>query len=155
MADSELYFVEREFDVAIDNLWSAWTSVSALEKWYSPTDLSVVQGTAVSENFVGGRWAIAVDVSTHRFNAYFWGRYSEVEVNKKLVHTLCYSQDLKEFEEKNDETPAHIVIIDFEERQGLSWCKFTQYGEMPKEQAEMSRQGMMSYFDNLGKFLAK
>jgi uncharacterized protein YndB with AHSA1/START domain len=95
MTDSELYFVEREFDVSINELWSAWTDASALEKWYSPTDLTVVPGTAVSENFVGGRWAIAVDVSPHGFNAYFWGRYSEVEVNKKLVHTLCYSQEPK------------------------------------------------------------
>jgi uncharacterized protein YndB with AHSA1/START domain len=153
MTDSELYFVEREFDVSINQLWSAWTDASALEKWHSPTDLTVVPGSAVSENFVGGRWAIAVDVSAHGFNAYFWVRYSEVELHKKLVHTLCYSQDSKEFEEKNDETPAHMVVIDFEQREGLSWCRFTQFGEMPEEQAEMSRQGMMSYSDNLEKFL--
>jgi uncharacterized protein YndB with AHSA1/START domain len=155
MTDSELYFVEREFDVAIDKLWSAWTSVSALEQWYSPTDLSVLPGSAVSENFLGGRWAIGVDVTAHGFNAYFWGRYSHVEQNKKLVHTLCYSQDPQEFEALDDNVPAHTIVIDFEERKGKSWCKFTQFGEMPEDQAEMSRQGMMSYFDNLEKFLAK
>jgi hypothetical protein len=46
-------------------------------------------------------------------------------------------------------------VIDFEDRGGKSWCKFTQFGEMPAEQAEMSRLGMVSYFDNLEKFLAK
>jgi uncharacterized protein YndB with AHSA1/START domain len=155
MADKELYFVEREYAVAIEKLWSAWTSTEKLEQWYSPTDISVVPGSVVTENKVGGRWAVAVDVSAHGFNAYFWGRYSEVEPNKKLVHTLCYSQDETEFLARDDNAPAHTIVIDFEDRDGKSWCKFTQFGEMPEEQAELSRQGMLSYFDNLEKFLAK
>lgn len=116
MADKELYFVEREYEVSIEKLWSAWTSTEALERWYSPTDLSVVPGSAVSENNVGGRWAVAVDVSAHGFNAYFWGRYSVVEPNKKLVHTLCYSQDETEFITRDDNAPGHTIVIDFEER---------------------------------------
>lgn len=155
MADQELYFVEREYPVSIDRLWSAWTSPTELQDWYSPTDLSVVPGSVVSENFIGGRWAVGVDVSAHGFNAYFWGRYSEVEINKKLVHTLCYSQDEKEFIERDDNAPAHTVVIDFEDRDGNSWCRFSQFGEMPAEQAEMSRQGMISYFDNLQAHLSK
>jgi uncharacterized protein YndB with AHSA1/START domain len=155
MADKELYFVEREFDASIDALWNAWTSEQALEQWYSPTDLWVVPGSVVSENNVGGRWAVAVDVSAHGFNAYFWGRYSEVAINTKLVHTLCYSQDETEFIARDDNAPAHTIVIEFDERGEKSWAKFTQFGEMPEEQAEMSRQGMLSYFDNLEKFLAK
>ena len=155
MEHNELYFVEREFDVSIDTLWSAWTSVASLEQWYSPTDLSVVPGSVVSENQVGGRWAVGVDVSAHGFNAYFWGRYSEVLPNKKLVHTLCYSQDEKEFLERDDNAPAHTIVVDFEERDGRSWCKFTQFGEMPAEQVEMTRQGTTSYFDTVEKFLSR
>lgn len=155
MNSAELYFVEREYDANIVELWNAWTSAEALEQWYSPTELSVVPGSVVTENQVGGRWAVAVDVSAHGFNAYFWGRYSEFESNKKLVHTLCYSQDEKEFIARDDNAPAHTIVIDFEERDGKSWCKFTQFGEMPAEQAEMSRQGMLSYFDNLEKFLSR
>ena len=79
MENNELYFVEREYPVDIDTLWNAWTSVDALQQWYSPTDLSVVPGSVVTENQVGGRWAVAVDVTAHGFNAYFWGRYSEFE----------------------------------------------------------------------------
>lgn len=155
MNSTELYFVEREYDASIDQLWNAWTSAEALEQWYSPTELSVVPGSVVTENQVGGRWAVAVDVSAHGFNAYFWGRYSQFEIKKKLVHTLCYSQDEKEFLARDDNAPAHTIVIDFEERVGKSWCKFTQFGEMPAEQAEMSRQGMLSYFDNLEKFLSR
>jgi uncharacterized protein YndB with AHSA1/START domain len=154
MADSELYFVEREYAVSIDVLWSAWTNAAELEQWYSPTELSVVPGSAVSENFVGGRWAIGVDVTAHGFNAYFWGRYSEFEPNKKLVHTLCYSQDETEFLARDNNAPAHTIVVEFEDRDEKSWCKFTQFGEMPEEQAEMSRQGMLSYFENLEKYLS-
>lgn len=150
-----LYSVEREYSVAVASLWSAWTSPEKLEQWYSPTFLSVVPGSAVSENEVGGRWAIAVDVSANGFNAYFWGRFSEVELHKKLTHTLCYSQDEDEFIARSDEAESHQIVIDFEDRGESSWVRFTQYGEMPAEQAEASREGMESYLDNLEQFLAK
>lgn len=84
MAASELYFVEREYAVSIEVLWSAWTDAAKLEQWYSPTELSVLPGSAVSENFVGGRWAIAVDVTAHGFNAYFWGRLARLCQTKNL-----------------------------------------------------------------------
>ena len=51
---SELYAVERSYPVSLERLWSAWTEAVELEKWYSPTDLSVVPGTVVSECHEGG-----------------------------------------------------------------------------------------------------
>lgn len=153
MEHNELYFVEREFNSNIDELWEAWTSPDVLEKWYSPVDLTVIPGSVVSENFVGGRWAVGVDVSAHGFNAYFWGRYSEVTTNKKLAHSLCYSQDIKEFEDRDDNAPAHIIVIDFEKRGDKSWARFTQFGDMSEEQIELTRQGTSRYFDNLEQYL--
>jgi len=152
---NKLYSVEREYPVTVASLWSAWTSPEKLEQWYSPTFLSVVPGSAVSETKVGGQWAIAVDVSANGFNAYFWGRYSEVKLHQKLEHTLCYSQDVEEFYARSDDAESHLIVIDFEDRGDASWVRFTQYGEMPAEQAEASREGMESYLDNLEQFLAK
>lgn len=155
MAERELYFVEREFNCNIETLWNAWTDASELEAWYSPTMLSVVPGSVTSEVFIGGRWAVAVDVSVNGFNAYFWGRYSEVVPNVRLVHSLSYSQDEAEFIFADDNAPAHRIVIDFEKRGKKSWVRFTQFGEMPEEQAEASRDGMNSYLDNLESFLSK
>ncbi len=151
----KLYSVEREYPVAISQLWSAWMDVAALEKWYSPTDLSVVPGSVVSEPFDGGWWTVGVDVSQHGFNAYFWGKYSELAVNKKIVHTLHYSQDVAEFAARDLNTEAHRIEIDFEERGENSWVRFTQYGQLPEGQAEQAKAGMESYFDNLGLFLSR
>lgn len=149
-----LYFVDREYPVSVERLWTAWTEPAQLEQWYSPVFLSVVPQSAVSETRVGGQWAIAVDVSANGFNAYFWGRYSEVEEHKKLVHTLCYSQDEAEFIARSDDAPAHQIVIDFEDRGSSSWVRFSQFGEMPAEQAEASREGMESYLENLSNYLA-
>jgi uncharacterized protein YndB with AHSA1/START domain len=152
---NKLYSVEREYPVAISKLWSAWMDADALENWYSPTDLSVVPGTVVSEPIVGGWWTVAVDVSAHGFNAYFWGTYSEIEVNKKIVHSLSYSQDATEFAARAITADAHIIQIDFEDRGSSSWVSFTQFGDLPAEQAEGAKAGMESYFDNLGMYLLK
>jgi uncharacterized protein YndB with AHSA1/START domain len=151
---NKLYSVEREYPVAISILWSAWMDADALENWYSPTDLSVVPGTVVSEPIVGGWWTVAVEVSAHGFNAYFWGTYSEIEVNKKIVHSLSYSQDATEFAARAITTDAHIIQIDFEDRGSSSWVSFTQFGDLPAEQAEGAKAGMESYFDNLGIYLS-
>jgi uncharacterized protein YndB with AHSA1/START domain len=152
---NKLYSVEREYPVAVSKLWSAWMDADALQLWYSPTDLSVLPGSVVSEPILGGWWTVAVDVSAHGFNAYFWGTYSEIEVNKKIVHTLSYSQDATEFAARVITTDAHIIHIDFEDRGATSWVSFTQFGDLLAEQAEGAKAGMESYFDNLGNYLSK
>lgn len=154
MQQKFLYSVEREFDCSIDELWQAWTTPEALERWYCPTMLTVVPGSATSEARVGGRWAIGVDVSVNGFNAYFWGRYSEVVEHQRLVHSMSYSQDEAEFVFADDNAPAHRVELDFESRGEKSWVRFSQFGELPEEQIEATLDGMGSYFDNLEQYLA-
>jgi uncharacterized protein YndB with AHSA1/START domain len=155
MKQEFLYSVEREYDASIDSLWNAWTNAEELEQWYSPTVLTVVPGSATSDAQVGGRWAIGVDVSANGFNAYFWGRYSEVILHEKLVHSLCYSQSEEEFIARDDNAPFHTIVVEFEARPAGSWVKFTQYGELPEGQAEAAKDGMESYFDNLENYLSR
>jgi len=148
-----LYSVEREYPVPVQRTWQAWTNASELEKWYSPVFLKVIPGSATSEAVVGGRWAIAVDVSENGFNAYFWGKYSQVDTNLKLIHDLNYSQDELEFALREPSPEAHRIEIDFTKTAGGTLVRFSQFGEMEKEQAEASREGMESYFDNLSNYL--
>jgi uncharacterized protein YndB with AHSA1/START domain len=150
-----LYFVERKFHFPVERLWQAWTRSAELEKWYSPVFLSVIPGSATSELEVGGTWAIAVDVSENGFNAYFWGKYSKVETNLKLVHDLNYSQDELEFVLREPKADAHRIEVDFNQDESGTTVRFSQFGEMAQEQAEASREGMESYFDNLEVYLGK
>jgi len=151
-----LYSVERQFSVAVGSLWHAWAEPAALEQWYSPTVLKVVPGSVVNEPVVGGRWEVGVDVSSFgQPNAYFFGTYSQVEEFKLMVHSMHYTTDAAEFAAADYSTPAHQVTVEFEDRgDGQSWCKFSQYGEMPAEQIGRTQEGMTSYFDNLEAFLA-
>jgi uncharacterized protein YndB with AHSA1/START domain len=148
-----LYFVERTFPFPAERLWRTWTDASELEKWYSPVFLKVIPGSATSEAVVGGTWAIAVDVSENGFNAYFWGKYSQVETNLKLVHDLNYSQDELEFALREPSSEVHRIEIDFTKTDGGTVVRFSQFGEMEQEQADASREGMESYFDNLSNYL--
>ena len=154
MNNNLAYSVERRYPVEPGAMWRAWTDVSALEQWYAPTELSVVPGSVVSEAVEGGRWAVAVDASAYGHIAYFWGRYTEVDPGRRLVHGLSYSQDEAEFIARDDEAPRHDIVIDMESRDEGTWVRFAQYGDMPSEQAAMAQAGMESYFDSLGAFLA-
>jgi uncharacterized protein YndB with AHSA1/START domain len=150
-----LYFVERTFKYPVERLWSAWTQSHELEKWYSPVFLKVIPGSATSKAEVGGTWAIAVDVSENGFNAYFWGKYSQVKLNQQLVHDLNYSQDELEFAVREPGPDAHRIEIDFTATSSGTIVRFSQFGDMPEEQAEASREGMESYFDNLEIYLSE
>lgn len=149
------YSVERVFPVDSDRMWQVWTDAGELEQWYAPTELSVVPGSVVSEAVEGGRWSVAVDASSYGHIAYFWGRYTEVIPGRRLVHGLAYSQDEGEFLARDDEAPHHDIVIDMESRDGGTWVRFAQYGEMPADQAAMAQAGMESYFDSLGAYLAR
>ena len=150
-----LYFVEREFPVELSTLWNAWVEADQLQQWYSPQVLEIIPDSATSNPVVGGDWAIAIDVSVNGFNAYFWGKYTEVKFQEKLVHTMFYSQDGLEFNLRGDDQPHHVIEIDFEARADKSWVRFSQFGQMDAEEAEAAKDGMESYLDNLGIHLAR
>jgi uncharacterized protein YndB with AHSA1/START domain len=146
---SPLYSVEREYSVALSILWKAWVEADQLQRWYSPEVLETVPNTATSEAVVGGEWAIGVDVSINGFNAYFWGKYTEVKFQEKLVHTMFYSQDELEFNLRGEVQEHHVIKIDFEARGENSWVRFSQFGSMDPEQAEATKDGMESYLNSL------
>jgi uncharacterized protein YndB with AHSA1/START domain len=150
-----LYFVEREYSVSLSTLWNAWVQADQLQKWYSPEVLETVPNSATSDAVIGGDWAIAIDVSVNGFNAYFWGKYTEVNFQEKLVHTMNYSQDELEFNLRGEDQAQHLIEIDFAARGENSWVMFTQFGSMDPEQAEATKDGMESYFNNLQNYLSK
>ena len=147
------YSVERTYPVDAERMWRAWADAAELEQWYAPTELSVVSGSVVSDAVIGGRWAVAVDATAYGHIAYFWGRYDDVTTNSRLIHSLSYSQDEADFVAHDDDAPSHDIVIDMESRDGGTWVRFAQYGDMPAEQAAMAQAGMESYFDSLGQHL--
>jgi len=155
MTQAFLYSVEREYPVSIGDLWSAWTDPKKLEAWYFPTALKSVPGATESELRLGGLWACGVDVAEFGFVAYFYGKYTKIEHEKLIEHTLHYTQSKEEFQTKDFETESHLIVLDFEDRGESSWVKFSQYGELPEGQAAQAQAGMESYLVSLSNFLAK
>ena len=150
-----LYSVERTYPVLPETLWQAWVDEAALETWYCPTELAVVPGSVANDVQVDGVWAVAVDVSKFGMpNAYFYGRYTEVLPLERMVHTLHYTTDADEAAKRDENTPHHMIVIEFEARDGGAWCKFSQYGELPEGEEKRAEAGMNSYLDNLGAYLA-
>ena len=148
------YSVERTFPVAVSLLWRAWTDPDELEAWYRPINLQVKPGSSISNAVPGGQWKIAVEVPQNGATAYFWGRYGEVVLNHRAEHSLFYSEDALEFEEASEAGQSHLVVLEFEDREGGAWVRYSQFGVMPSEMAEGARQGMESYLDSLQQHLS-
>jgi uncharacterized protein YndB with AHSA1/START domain len=148
-----LYSVERELAHPVSDVWDAWTNAASLEQWYHPTILTCVPDSTVSEPRVGGRWKVAIDVPMNDIVAYFYGQYNAVEPRQVLAHSMHYTQSRADFDDADMSTPAHRVVVDFEDRGDSSWVKFSQFGELPDGQAEQAQAGMESYLDSLEAFL--
>ena len=147
------YSVEREFASTVESMWHAWTDPTALEAWYHPTTMSCVPASVTSDAVVGGAWSTGVDVREFGFQAYFYGWYTEVERHRRLAHTMSYTQAADEFAARDRNAPAHLVVVEFEERTGVTWVKFSQFGDLPAEEAPRAQAGIENYFDSLGNFL--
>lgn len=146
----ELYSVEREYPVSVERLWQAWTDATELEQWYSPVALEVLPGSVISEPHTGGAWSVAVDVPMNDIVAYFFGRYLMFDPFERIEHTLHYTQDAAEFAARDEMTKSHLIVLEFESRgPEASWVRFTQVGDMPEDQIDITRSGTESYFDNL------
>ncbi len=148
-----LYAVEREYPVSIETLWDAWTNAQSLQDWYHPVDLLCLPDSVENHSEVGGIWSVSVDVPEHGFVAYFYGVYNEVKKYELMTHTMSYTQSRAEWEARDMSAPHHDVVLNFEDRGKSSWVKFSQFGEMPAEQIELTKAGMESYFDSLAIFL--
>lgn len=155
MTQPFLYSVEREYPVAVKKLWKAWTDASELEGWYFPTDLGSTKGATVSELTIGGLWTCGVEVPEQGFTAYFFGKYTKIEENQLLEHTLHYTTIPEEFAARDFATESHLIRVEFEDRGSSSCSKFIQFGELPEGQAEMAQIGMTSYFESLARFLSR
>ena len=148
-----LYAVEREYPVTIQSLWDAWANAEALQNWYHPIDLSCLPNSVENQSEVGGIWSVSVDVPEHGFVAYFYGLYTEVKEYELMTHTMSYTQSRTEWEARDMSAPHHVVVLNFEDRGDNSWVKFSQFGQMPAEQIELTKAGMESYFDSLASYL--
>lgn len=150
-----LYAVEREFDIPGEVLWDAWTDATALEAWYHPVGMPCVPGSVESDVVAGGVWAVAVDSSDFGFVSYFFGRYTEIDDQKFLEHTMHYTQSAEEFAARDFTTEHHRVQVEFQSRGMRSWVKFSQFGHgMSDHDVLEAQNGMESYFDSLEAFLA-
>jgi Activator of Hsp90 ATPase homolog 1-like protein len=86
--------------------------------------------------------------------AYFYGRYTAVVENARLEHTMAYTQSADEFAARDEAAPHHRVLVEFETRGFRSWVKFSQFGDLPEDQAVQAQAGMESYFDSLEAYLS-
>lgn len=147
------YFVEREYAYPIEKLWQAWTQATALQAWYHGVDHRCVPNSVTEDAAVGAIWSVGIDVPQYNIQVFFYGTYLTVTPQTQLVHTMHYTESAADFAVKDMTTPAHRVVIDFEQRHGGTWVRFSQFGDLPAEQIPLATAGMQSYFDSLQQYL--
>ena len=109
MTDKEIKLqINRFFDCAADELFSAWTDPEQLQKWHAPQNVEV--GDVEVDLSVGGLYRIEMlhDGSDKNLSVVS-GEYREIEKNRRLVYTWGW---------EGSDRYETLVTVEFKEKNG-------------------------------------
>lgn len=135
--------INREFDLPVEKVFSAWLDPKHLGDWLFGTPGGVDKVSEV-EPCVGGDFRIGErrgeDMAIHV------GTYHEITHFKKIVFSYY-------FETNNDEKPTN-VIIEFDETDGgCMICITHEMDDIYSEYEDLTLEGWKMIFDGLDKIL--
>jgi len=133
--------ISRNYDVAPEKVWRAWTDPQALSRWFGHADPQTT--VAEIDLRVGGRYRIAFAGSTGEMNEVS-GVYQEVVPQRRLVFTWAFKS-----------TPDRVsrVSIELTPRAGGTELRFV-HDRFYNEEARVKHEfGWKHGFANLDAFL--
>jgi hypothetical protein len=77
----------------------------------------------------------------------------QINFDPRLAQLCCKRLESGCCKAKVPHPEQHLVRLEFQEVEGGSHVRFSQFGELPGGNVEATKAGMESYFDNLGLFL--
>ena len=134
--------IRRNYPVAPDKVWRAWTEPQALRQWFGP-GATPSRAEAEIDLRVGGRYRIAIPMPDGDKNEAS-GEYLEVVPNRRLVFTWAWKG-----------TPERVsrVTIDLRPVAGGTDLSFVHDRFFDDKARANHERGWQPIFGNLEKFL--
>ena len=135
--------ISRNYDVAPEKVWRAWTDPQALSQWFGPGNPAVT--TAEVDLRVGGRYRIVFRGASGDMNEVS-GIYQEVVPHSRLVFTWAFKS-----------TPERVsrVSIDLSQRAGGTELRFMHDRFFDEEARVKHETGWQHGFANLDAMLER
>ena len=143
--------IDRTFDLPVTVLWQAWTEPEHMKKWWGPKDFTCPY--CAIDLKVGGRY-LSCMLSSKGEEFWSTGVYEEIEPNKQLRFTDCFSDDkgnvisAKDLNMPGDWPEKLFVTVDFESK-GEKTRMLIRQESIPLEAYEECIKGWGQSLDKL------
>jgi uncharacterized protein YndB with AHSA1/START domain len=146
-SDSDLQ-ITREFSVARERVWRAWTQLDAIVRWLGPSDWPAVEVTA--DVRVGGAWRACL--RSRNDDRLLWqsGRYLVVEPPERLEFTFAWEGSNHE---DGPGVETRVTVILEPTASGGTRMRFSQTGLVSRQSAAGHLKGWESTFERLDQLL--
>lgn len=140
----------REFAVARERVWLAWTRPEAIVKWLGPPDWPAVEVTADVRS--GGAWRACLRSTTGDQLLWQSGRYLVVQPPGRLEFTFAWEGSNHE---DGPGVETHVTVILEATAAGGTRMQFSQVGLASQQSAAGHTLGWEGTFERLDLFLHK
>jgi uncharacterized protein YndB with AHSA1/START domain len=136
--------VTRSFNAPAHIVFKAWTTPDLFKRWWAPKSIGMTILSCTMDVRVGGGYRLEFGRPASEQPMAFFGKYTEVIPNKRLVWT-------------NEESPdAAVTTLTFEEKSGVTLL--TLHERYPTKEAleasiEGSAGGLPEQFEQLDELL--
>lgn len=143
--------IERTFNAPVEKLWSTWSEVDSIKKWWGPKNYTapIIQSDfRVAASYLFAMKSSKGDVS------WITGKYKEITPFKKIISTVSFSDDAG-----NTISPSQagvlgqwayetILTVEFESINGKTKITVTETG-IPLIMSVFAKMGWEQQFDKI------
>jgi uncharacterized protein YndB with AHSA1/START domain len=139
--------ITRVFDAPRERVWREWTEPERFADWFGGPDADVPLDTVTMDVRPGGAWRATMRFGADRREIPWSGEYREVKPPERLVLTISNRPRGAEAE--------LVVVVLTELSDGRTEMLLEQYGTMPPDAYEATRNGWGVFLDTMAGRLAR
>jgi uncharacterized protein YndB with AHSA1/START domain len=136
----------RVFDAPRDRVWREWTEPECFADWFGGPQAEIPLDTVAMDVRPGGAWRATMRFGEERREIPWSGEYWEVQAPARLVFTIS--------DRPGGASPELVVVVLTELADGRTEMLLEQYGTMPIEAYDATRNGWGGFLDRIAERLA-
>jgi uncharacterized protein YndB with AHSA1/START domain len=139
--------ITRVFDAPRERVWREWTEPERFADWFGGPQADVPLETVAMDVRPGGRWRATMRFGENRREIPWSGEYREVQPPERLAFTISDRPD--------GSSPELVVVVLSDLDDGRTEMHLEQYGTMPPEAYDATRNGWGGFLDRMAERLAE
>ena len=139
--------ITRVFEAPRERVWREWTEPERFADWFGGPQADIPLDTVAMDVRPGGAWRATMCFGADRREIPWSGEYHEVQPPERLVFTIS--------DRPGGTDPELVAVVLTDLGDGRTEMVLEQYGTMPPEAYDATRNGWGGFLDAMAERLAR